>query len=355
MVALRPRLSVFCSLVLTALLAGACGGEAVEDSGLKHIRIHYPTLSGASWPMFMAKEGGYYEENGLDVELVFGTAQAAVAMLANGDAQMTNSSMEQALLASSIDGSLVMIGSSLNRGLFALMGIPELTSVEDLRGRRIGVSQVGDAPYNYTVALLGKYGLSAEDVQWLPVGAGAGSRAAALASRRVDATLLTAPAFFDLEEQGFSKVADFTEHDDLYAATVYLLTRETLDNDPDLAAQLIKAHAEGIARFYADKDFAVAAYGVYDPESDPEQLARVYDRFANAQALERIPYVLDGAVQSILEQANTEDSPQVVGFDFSRVIDNSTVDRLVEEGFFTDLFGEEIEAEQTRKAQMAFR
>jgi len=350
------RLPVLCFIVLLGLVPGGCSGTTdTDDSGLRRITIHYPTLSGATWPMFVAKEGGYYEKYGLDVELFFGTAQTAVAMLVSGGAQMTNSSMEQALLASSLDGSLVMVGSSLNRGLFALMGVPGISAVGDLRGRNIGVSQVGDAPYNYTVALLGKFGLTASDVRWIPVGPGATSRATALAAGRIDATLLTAPAFFTLEEEGFTKVADMTAHDDIYASTVYLLSRATLDSAPDLPEQLIRAHAEGIQRFYADKDFAVRAYLVYDLEGSAAEIGRVYDRFADAQAIERIPYVLDGAVRSILGQANTADSPQVVNFDFSRVIDNSTVDRLVEEGFFVEIFGPGIAEEQERKRRMAFR
>jgi ABC-type nitrate/sulfonate/bicarbonate transport system substrate-binding protein len=306
--------------------------------------------------MFLASEGGFYEKYGLDAQLSFGTALAGLAMLTNGDAQMTNSSMEQALLASSLDGSFTMVGSSLNRGLFALMGQPELSSAEDLRGRRLGVTQIGDAPYNYSVALLAKYGLGPTDVQWVPVGAGgAATRAAALSSRVVDATLLTAPAFFALEEAGYPMLADMTEHDDVYAATVYLLPRDAVEATPDLPERIIRAQAEGIERFYADKDFAVAAYLAFDPEQDPEEIARVYDRFRNANALERVPYVLEGAVSSILGQINSEDSPQVVDFDFSAVIDNGIVDRLVDEGFFVELFGPDIVAEQEQRAAAAFR
>lgn len=352
----RNGVAIVLPLVLVAALAlGGCSGNEDTSAGPREITIHYPTLSGASWPMFIAKEGGYYEKYGLDADLVFGAATAGLAMLTNGEAQMTNSSMEQALLASSLDGSFVMVGSSLNRGLFALMGLSGISSVEDLRGRRIGVSQIGDAPYNYTVALLAKYGLSATDVQWIPVGPGAPTRATALASERVDATLLTAPAFFTLEEEGFRKVDDFTEHDDIYASTVYLLSKATLAAMPDLAELLIKAHTEAIQRFYEDKDFAVQAYLAYDTEQDVNDVRRVYDRFADAEALERIPYVLDGAVQSILTQANSEDSPQVADFDFSTVIDNSTVDRLVDEGFFVDVFGPDIVQEQERQRELAFR
>ena len=67
--------------------------------------------------MFLAKEGGYYQKYGLDVKLVFGVHPAGIAMLVSGEAQMVNSSLEQLMQAASKDGSLVLMGSSLNRGI----------------------------------------------------------------------------------------------------------------------------------------------------------------------------------------------------------------------------------------------
>ena len=76
-------------------------------------------------------------------------------MITGGNAVMTNSSMEQALQASSRDPSaLVSMGSFLNKGAFALMAAKGIGSVKDLKGKRIAVAQVGDAVYNYTIAFL---------------------------------------------------------------------------------------------------------------------------------------------------------------------------------------------------------
>src|SRR5262245_27978437 len=115
---------------------------------LQKTAINFPTRSGASWPMFIAKEGGYYQKYGLDVSLEFGAGTLGVAMISSGDAAMTNSSMEQALQASSRDpNALVMMGSTLNKGMFALMVPSKTNSAKELKGKRIAVSSIGDAPY----------------------------------------------------------------------------------------------------------------------------------------------------------------------------------------------------------------
>jgi ABC-type nitrate/sulfonate/bicarbonate transport system substrate-binding protein len=274
--------------------------SAWTQGQLQKISINYPTRSGASWPMFIAKEGGYYQKYGLDVNLVFGAGTIGIAMIASGDALMTNSSMEQALQASSRDpDALVMMGSTLNKGTFVLMGSKNVASVKDLRAKRLAVSQIGDAPYNYTLALLNKFGLTARDVQWIPVGTDATARAVALTGSRADATLLTAPAYFRLEEQGFKRLAAMADYNDIYASTVYLFTKRAVAANSRLPELLIKAHAEAIKRFYDDKAFAVKAYLVYDKQT-PADMERVYDSLATTNSLERVPYVMNAAIQSIL-------------------------------------------------------
>jgi ABC-type nitrate/sulfonate/bicarbonate transport system substrate-binding protein len=319
----------------------------------EEITICYPTRSGASWPMFLAKEGGYYEKHGLQVEVVFGVHPACVAMLVSGEAQMANYGLEPSMLASSKDGSLVAFGSSLNKGMFALMGGRDIASVRDLKGKRLGVSRIGDTPYHYTVSLLGKFGLTARDVQWIPVGTDVNGRATALAAGRVDATLLTPPSYFKLEDEGFKNLARLADYEDIYVTTVYLFKKSEVEANPSLPERVVKAQAEAIKRFYEDKEFAVKAYLAHDRQ-DPKEIEKVYDRYLEAEAFERVPYVLAGAVQSVVDQADPSVAAQMKKFDFRTVVDRSTIDRLVREGYFETLFGPAIRAEQERKARLAF-
>jgi ABC-type nitrate/sulfonate/bicarbonate transport system substrate-binding protein len=322
---------------------------------LQKTAINFPTRSGASWPMFIAKEGGYYQNHGLDVNLVFGAGTLGIAMISSGEASMTNSSMEQALQASSRDpNSLVMMGSTLNRGMFALMAPDKTSSPRELKGKRVAVSQIGDAPYNYSVALLAKFGIRPRDVQWVPVGTDANARAVALTTGRADATLLTAPAYFALEKQGYKSIANMADHNDIYASTVYLFTRKTVSANLKLPEAIIRAQTEAIKRFYDDKAFAVKAYMAYDKQNQAD-VERIYDMIAKSNQIERVPYVMAAAVKSIMDQANADAATQLKDFDPRKVVDNSVVDRLVKEGFFEKTFGAGIKSEQERKSKAAFR
>jgi len=339
-------------VVVTALVLAAAAWPQAQ--ALQKIVINYPTRSGASWHLYIAKQAGYYQKYGLDADIQFGVHPTGIAMLTSGQAVMVNHSLEQAMVASTRDGSFALMGSTSNRGLFALMAQKTIGNPKELKGKRVAVGQIGDAPYNYTVALLGKYGLGVRDVQWIPVGTDVTGRAAALQTNRADATLLTAPNWFRMEEAGYKNLANLQDHE-IYAATVYMFSKKAIAANPKLAESIIKAHAEAIRRFYDDKAFAIQAYQAFDKQPDAD-VARIYDTYKNGNIFERVPYVLDAAVKSIIsQQVDQRLATDLKAYDFHKVIDNSTIDRLVKEGFFEKLFGDSVKAEEQRKAKLAFK
>jgi ABC-type nitrate/sulfonate/bicarbonate transport system substrate-binding protein len=343
----RRLLAVVPGAILTA--------RAVSAQPLQKITINFPTRSASSWPLFMAKEGGFYQKYGLDVTLVFGTHPAGIAMVVSGEAQMTNYSLETAMQAMARDGSLVVVGSPLNTATFALMARKEIPNVQALKGKRIAVGQIGDAPSNYATELLKAYGLKPRDIQWLAVGGDANSRAAALESGRTDATMLTAPAYFKMEERGYKSLANLADHPEIFASTTYLMKKSVVASNPKLPELLIKAQAEAIKRFYDDKDFAVRAYMVYDPQTRAD-VERFYDIHAKGNLFERVPYVYAGAIKAVVDQ---QTDPQLISlmksYDYRKVVDNSYIDSLVKQRYFEMLFGPSIKAEEERKAKLAFR
>lgn len=342
-------------MVSAGLAALSLGLLAACSQAPKDVTISYPAKAPANWPLFLAQEGGYYKKQGFNTKLEFGAHPVGIAMVVSDQALMTNYTLEQAMLAASKDGSLVIVGSPMNSGLFALMANANIASVADLKGKRIGVTQIGDAPYNFALAILGKSGLGQRDVQWIPTGTDGGGRVAALSAGRVDATMVPPPAYFKLEAAGFKAIANLADYKDLYAPMSYVFKKTTLESQPDVVERLIKAHAEAIKRYYDDKAFALTAYSKYDPQGAAE-VERIYDHDAKDNTYERVPYVLAPAVQYIIDhQPDERVAAQLKGYDFHQVIDNSIVQRLVDQGFFRDLFGPEVKAEEERKAAIAFR
>src|ERR1700687_5073086 len=97
------------TFTLVSLLAAAVASAAlplVAQSPAQNITINYPAKAPANWPLFLAKEGGYYQKYGVNATMVFGVHPAGIAMIVSNEAKATNYPMEQAMQAASLDGSL---------------------------------------------------------------------------------------------------------------------------------------------------------------------------------------------------------------------------------------------------------
>jgi ABC-type nitrate/sulfonate/bicarbonate transport system substrate-binding protein len=345
-------------VLLCGSAAAAAGallpGRQAQAQTLQKVTLAYPTRSGASWPMFMAKEAGYYAKYGLDVDLVFGIHPAGIAMLTSGEAQMANYGIDPVMNAATKDSTFVAMGSSLNKGSFGFISRKGIKRGQDLKGMKIGVGRVGDTPYHYTVSMLKKWNIGPRDVTWVPSGADAAGRVATLAAGQVDAALLTTPSFFRLIDDGaFNNLAYISEFPDIFVSTVYLFRKSYVAQNPTVAENLIKAHAEAIKRFYDDKITAIKAYSSNIRGETPVDTARVYDLYRKDNLLDRIPFVLKGAISSGIER-DGDANPQLKTFDFNKLVDNSVVLRLVREGWFEKLYGPSVKAEQDRKLKEAF-
>jgi len=241
----------------------------------------------------------------------------------------------------------------LGLGSFALVAASGLDTVADLRGKRIGVARVGDTPYYYTLELLGKYGLSAAQVQWVATGMDPTSRASMLANGQLDAALITAPNHERLLDTGkFRALTSLMEHPDIPITTVYVMKKTLMATHPQLAESLIKANAQAVKRFYEDKAYAVDTYREQDKAASTGALERVYDLCARHDAFERIPVVRRHPIEASVRRLEG-DLPALKKFDFSRVVDNGIVRRLAAQGWFERLYGPQVLAEQQQRLEEA--
>jgi ABC-type nitrate/sulfonate/bicarbonate transport system substrate-binding protein len=265
--------------------------------------------------MYVAQQAGYYRNHGLNVTIRAANHPAGVAMLVSGEAHVNVLPLERAIAVACKDHEFVVSAAPVRKWLFAMVARPEIQSMRAMRGKKVGIAQLGDATYFTSLGLLRKFDLTPDNVQILTVGAE--GRAAALASGRIDATMMSAPAYFALEESGFRILANIMDFEDLQWPSALLFRRDN-PGVANLAEALAEAHAEAVDRFYADKSFAVQAYLGYDKQGQ-SGMERVYDQYVRARSFDRLPRV------SIKEAAPLAEE----NCDLNAVIDNSAVDRAV--------------------------
>jgi ABC-type nitrate/sulfonate/bicarbonate transport system substrate-binding protein len=341
-----------------SLLAGAAAlstvGSTVTWAQAKtKMKGINPTRSASSWTMWIAKEAGYYDKYGLDVTPGFGVHPVGIAGLISGDVQFTNYSLDDVSAASMRDPVLIVIGSILHKGSFALMARPEVPNVESLKGKRIGVGRVGDPPYHYTVGLIKDYGLKSGDIQWVPTGTDASARVTMLISGQIDAALITPPAWYKLESAGMKPLTLLEEHEGTVLTVGNVYRKTWVAENPDVPERVLRAQGEAVHRFYTDKETAIAAYHKYDPSVSQADLERVYVNTVRFNIIDRIPLMQKVAGEAVVERIGA-DLPALKTFQFQSIIDNKPVRKMIDEGFFEKLYGPSIKAEQDRKLKGAY-
>ena len=339
----------------------SCGASAMAANGTVtassqaavKLKAINPTRSVSSWPMWLAIEAGYFAKYGLEVAPTFGVHPVGIAGLMSEEIQYTNYSLDDSAAASVRDPVLMVVGSILHRGSFALMARAELKSVQELKGKRFGVGRVGDPPYHYTVGLFKDYGMKASDVQWVPTGADASARVTMLISGQIEAALITSPAWYRLEQQGLKPLTLLEDHESMVVTVGNTYKKSWLAKRPDVPERILRAQGEAVHRLYSDKPAAIAAYRKYDPSISEVDAARVYDNVVRVGLLDRIPLIQASAVAAVIDRIGS-DIPAVKAFDFNKLIDNRPVRKLIEEGFFEKLYGPDIKTEQSKKLRAAF-
>src|SRR5712691_1686172 len=177
---------------------------------LKRIRIGYPSLSFRQSNVWVAKEDGLFKKYGLDVEpIFFRGGQLATQALVAGDPPIVNIGT---VVQAGLQGhDLVLIASSENAYAYSLVARPNFGKVEQLKGKKLGVSGFGSASHTAALILLRRLNLEPNKDVAVLVAGGTVERLAAIDAGRIDTTLLTPSEIPRARKQGLVEVFDMMD------------------------------------------------------------------------------------------------------------------------------------------------
>jgi NitT/TauT family transport system substrate-binding protein len=188
--------------------SGGTGATAQFPLGRTQIQALGGGLCGS--PSYIAKELGFWEEEGIDVELVSGTFQQQKDGLASGQFLVTNGDFQ--FFPAVNEGLDIKIIGGLHEGCIKLLvpGDSPIRSVADLRGKTIGVDEVGGTPWAITSVALANAGIDpreeAGEVTWAPYDLTVLEEVAARGE--VDAIAAWDPFGTQAEKDGFRVLVD---------------------------------------------------------------------------------------------------------------------------------------------------
>ena len=291
----RITIGKLLSVMLAVLIAPQALCAAEKSAKLAPVRIGYVSRSILDMPFIIARDRGYFREEGLEPELIFiKAAQTIPAMLAGGIDLGTATGTAIVAAVSGVDVRVVFAMS--DKPSFDLIAAPNIANVQQMRGKKLGITAFGALAETLAREIFRANKVPADQVTFLPLGT-SDVLYVALKAGTIDATMLQIPQSFLAVDEGFRKLASGA---DVYRALQGGLTttKAIASERPELVIKTIRATQRALRLIRSDKKFAIDF--IKGPYLD---LGKERDRFADRiydAALQY--YVQTGAVDEKLQR-----------------------------------------------------
>ncbi|HUK42493.1 MAG TPA: ABC transporter substrate-binding protein [Candidatus Acidoferrales bacterium] len=334
------RVGIFCfvgAASLFSIILAARSSHAQEK-----LRIGLSSISATNGSVWVAEEKGLFKKYGADVEVVVigGGGARVVSALVAGDINFSVGGGEGSIRSQLKGIDTTIIASSFTTGLQRIMARPEIKTYQELRGKKIAITQFGSAGHLALLLMLKKWNMRPDDVQIVTFGSSP-AMLVALDKGAADAAVLTMPTFFLAEDKGYRIVGDPLTMGVFYLQNTLESMRGFLRGNRDRVLRFMKGYIEGIAYFKKNKKESIEILQKKlriqsQQERDVRYLDLSYNLLASKMYIDA-PYPSIRAIQTILDKIAEED-PKAKERDAKSFADDSFVKELDDSGFIKALY-----------------
>ncbi len=324
-------------LLAGAMVFFALGSMAAAQSPMEKLRLAYSAIGGSQASVWIPYEAGIFRKHGLDVELLYvGGGGRAAQVVQSGEVPIGVFTGGAVINSNLAGGDLVMIASSMNVMTFAVMARPEIRRVEDLKGKKIGISRFGSAT---------DFGLRYAEGQWpvkrqrdfavIQVG-GMPEQLTALRTGALDAAMLNAELTIVARKEGFRELADLAKVGLHFPTSSIVTTRSYIKRNENTVRKFIRSYVEGVHYGKTQRVFGVQVLKKYLRNDDTAFVNDLYDLYV-LQNIPQIPRPSPEALKTVLDQMAESDS-RVANLRPEQFIDARFFQELEKEGFLQRLW-----------------
>ena len=299
--------------------------------------IAWSAVSALNSPFWVMNDAGFLKQEGLDMELVYIASSPTVARATLAGEIVISGANSQVIVDVGLGGGdLVAMGAITNVVAFYVMAAPEIKNVADLKGKVVGVTRFGASTDFGMRMLLSKYGLeAAKDVPFIQIG-GMPELAAALSKKTVYAAPMSQPMVYVAQQAGMRMLANLAKEEIPFMHIGLTTSKKWVREHRPQAKAFIRAYGRAIHFMHSRKEETRAIFAKYTKINDPAMLDGSIQY--GYDFMEKIPLVKAQAFQVTLDQI-AKTNPKAKQARPEQFFDNSLVQELIDEGFFTKLWG----------------
>ena len=318
--------------LLVAVWVASIGARTAAQEH-KKIKIGYPAVSYNQVHIWVAKDAGLFKKHGLDAEIIFFRGgQMATQALVAGDPPIVNIGT---VVQAGLQGhDVVLIASSESAYNYSVVARPAIPKVEQLKGKRLGVSGFGSASHNAALILLKKFNLEPNKDVAVVVAGPTLERLAAVDAGRIDATILTPSEMPRARKQGLIEVYDMLELGIEVQGNGFATSRSFIRSARDTVLSALKGYVEALFYISRNRDETRRITGKYMRTTDADVLDATYDWFV--KRVSKRPYPTLKGIQYLLDEVASK-MPNAKSAKPEQFVDLSLLQQLEKEGFFAEM------------------
>ena len=292
-------------------------------------RVGEASPANTFFAIWMAEATGLYKQHGLDFAIVkmVGGSETGPA-LSSGRIHLMHIGMSSVVRANSSGFNVTTIGSLSNVIRSTLFGSPDINSIEDLKGKEVGISSAGSESELSTIVALKKLGLARDDIQFKEIGV---ERLSHLKSGTVKATMLGEPLRSVALAEDMLSLCDLLTERMPWLYSGLVVDKDYLMKNREIILRFMRATIEGNYLAVSEPDEAKRVMSKVLDIKDPKNLELTYQNFKTYTPLNAEVTVEGGKniLNFVLEKNKRKD--------IGEYIDETIHEELRDSGFFEEI------------------
>jgi ABC-type nitrate/sulfonate/bicarbonate transport system substrate-binding protein len=252
-------------------------------------------------PLWIAQDAGFFERNGLDVEIeLYEPIDEVTERLVDGRLQLALGVTEHVILGSEKGTDMQIIGGNVNRLPFSFISRPDVKTIADLRGRVVGVSSLDAGSSSLVMKILAAHGLQYPgDYKIIAVGPIL-SRWEMLQSGAIDAGLQGIPLNYIALDQGYRSLCEPRDEFPWFQFTSLNVMGDWAERNTQATVAFMRAYIQAHEWFYANKE-ASAQIAIRHSGIDRAYADRAWDDYTRDEIFPRDATANPASIQALIE------------------------------------------------------